>query len=320
MATSAAHPSQLTIGIAFTSTAIYMREVYRALTTFSAQIPQEYFVVPPTAARPVTPPNLATLNSSNLPQQILTAYTLLSPASKASLDVLIDKECTASSLSHWSNIPRALPFISTKMHRWSLPISNLIDDFFDSAFHVRLSLFSYESLDKLQNQPLAVQTVKVHHKDQSVYILDVSQFPLETGMRPLDWHSAWERFLEWIGRRQGLIQRRMWACHFRFLARKDHFVDNFPAILRFDIKICHLHSAATPDPSSDNSSSRSQRFNPYDRKARRDDPDDSSRNNQHPSPTCLICLRAGHKFSACTEEVTQKGQQTFLKPRDGKLV
>ncbi|KAI6017353.1 hypothetical protein BKA83DRAFT_1774743 [Pisolithus microcarpus] len=129
------------------------------------------------------------------------------------------------------------------MHRWSLPISNLIDDFFDSAFHVRLSLFSYESLDKLQNQPLAVQTVKVHHKDQSVYILDVSQFPLETGMRPLDWHSAWECFLEWIGRRQGLIQRRMWACHFRFLARKDHFVDNFPAILRFDIKVrSFLHS------------------------------------------------------------------------------
>lgn len=103
--------------------------------------------------------------------------------------------------------------------------------------------FSYESLYKLQNQPLAVQTVKVHHKDQSVYILDVSQFPLETGMRPLDWHSAWERFLEWIGRRQGLIQRRMWACHFRFLARKDHFVDNFPAILRFDIKVrSFLHS------------------------------------------------------------------------------
>lgn len=228
-----------------------------------------------------------------------------------------------SSLSHWSNVPRPLPFDLDEdapvitPDATMLPVSNLTDNLADSGFHVPLSLFSYSSLYKLQNQPLAVETVKVHHKGQKVYILDTSQFPSETEMLPVDWHSAWDRLLEWIGTREGRIKKRMWACHFRFLARKENFAKNFPVIFRFDIEIrsfcasnpdfsmsveqykshflqlqiCHLHSVAAFDRSADKSSPRSQRFSPYNRKARRDTPDDSFRNNQRPSPTRLICLR-----------------------------
>ncbi|KAI5983656.1 hypothetical protein EDD15DRAFT_2486962, partial [Pisolithus albus] len=198
--------------------------------------------VPPPLARPTTPIN-PSASSGNASQQVLAAYILLSPASKASIDGLIDKDRAASSLSHWSRVPRPLPFDLDEdapvitPDATMLPISSLIDNLADSGFHVPLSLFSYSSLYKLQNQPLAVKTVKVHHKGQNVYILDVSQFPSESEMLPVDWYPAWERFLEWIGTREGHIKKRMWACHFRFPARKDNFVENFPAILRFDIEI-----------------------------------------------------------------------------------
>ncbi|KAI6036030.1 hypothetical protein BKA83DRAFT_4020682, partial [Pisolithus microcarpus] len=193
--------------------------------------------------RPVTPPNKSSINTGNASQKILAAYILLSPASKASLDVLLDKERAMSSLSHWSNVPRPLPFDLDEdapvitSDATMLPVSNLIDNLANSGFHVPLPLFSYSSLYKLQNQPLAVKTVKVHQKGQKVYILDTSQFPSETEMLPVDWHSAWDRLLEWIGTREGRIKKRMWAYHFRFLARKENFVENFPVILRFDIEI-----------------------------------------------------------------------------------
>ncbi|KAI6013766.1 hypothetical protein EDC04DRAFT_2533147, partial [Pisolithus marmoratus] len=196
------------------------------------------------APRPITPVNSVPALSTNPSQQILAAYILLSPASKASVDVLIDRERAASSLSHWSKFPRPLPFdlddntpVVTP-DSTTLPVSSLIDNLADSGFHVPLSLFSYELLYKLQNQPLAVKTVKVHHKGQNVYILDVSQFPCETDMRPLEWYPAWECLLEWISSREGLIKKKMWACHFRFLAHMDNFLESFPAILLFDIDIC----------------------------------------------------------------------------------
>ncbi|KAI5981109.1 hypothetical protein EDD15DRAFT_2146743, partial [Pisolithus albus] len=172
---------------------------------------------------------------------LLAAYILLSPNSKASIDGLIDKERVSSS-SHWSNVRRVLPFdlddnAPVITPDASVPVSNLINNLADAGFHVPLTLFSRESLLKLKNQPLAIKTVKVHQNGQNVYILDSSRFPPESEMRPLNWYSAWERYLEWIGARQGHIQKRMWSSHFPFLARKDRFAEYFPAILLFDIEI-----------------------------------------------------------------------------------
>ncbi|KAI6019117.1 hypothetical protein EDC04DRAFT_2533499, partial [Pisolithus marmoratus] len=200
----------------------------------------------PPVTRPVTPSQntiaVPSANSGMLAQQVLAAYILLSPNSKASIDGLIDKE-HASSSSHWSNIQCALPFdlddnAPVITPNASVPVSNLINNLADAGFHVPLTLFSRESLYKLQNQPLAVKTIKVHQKGQNVYILDSSQFPPESEMCPLDWYSAWEHYLEWIGACQGHIQKCMWSSHFCFLACKDKFVDYFPAILLFDIEIC----------------------------------------------------------------------------------
>ncbi|KAI6159753.1 hypothetical protein EDD17DRAFT_1762217 [Pisolithus thermaeus] len=192
---------------------------------------------------PVTPNNTS-MNPGNASQQILAAYTLLSPASKASLDILINRECITSSLSHWANVPCALPFdldedtLVVTPDATTLPVSNLIDNLADSGFHIPLSLFLYSSLYKVQNQPLAVKTIKVHHKGQNVYILDISQFPPKTEMAPVNWHATWEHLLEWIGSHEGHIKKHMWAYHFHFLTCKDNFIKNFPAILCFDIKIC----------------------------------------------------------------------------------
>ena len=225
-----------------------------------------------------------------------------------------------------------------------IPISKLIDGLADSGFYVPLSMFTFESLCKFQSQPHLVKTVKVHHNGQKLYILDVSQFPAESDMQPLEWYSAWDRYLEWIGRRDGPVMKRMWSCHFRFLARKNEFAKNFPAILLFDIE---TRSSLASDPSSSISmnqykdrflqlqiectrfssgvssfdrSSKSQRPSPYDRKPRREPNDDSFWKNQRSGPICLVCQRVGHKFTQCSEEVTSKGSQTFARARDGNLV
>ncbi|KAI5995714.1 hypothetical protein EDC04DRAFT_2910193 [Pisolithus marmoratus] len=136
-------------------------------------------IVPVSVSHPLTPVNNPSVNSGNASQQILAAYILLSPASKASMDILIDRECALSSPPHWLKIPCPLPFdlddnapVVTP-DSTTLPVSSLIANLADSGFHVPLSLFSYDALYKLQNQPLAVETVKVHHKGQNIYILDL---------------------------------------------------------------------------------------------------------------------------------------------------
>jgi len=247
-------------------------------------------------------------------EHVLATYMQLSPYSKEKVGSLLAKDFAA--LTHWSKSKLYLPFnldedaaIITPDTK-SLPVSNLIDDLADSGFHVPLSLFTYDSLYKLQNQPLSVKTVKVHHQGQNIHILDISQFAVESDLSPLDWYSAWERLLDWIGRCEGHIHKRMWSCHFHFLARKHKFAENFSAILAFDIEIhlaCasdadssismeqyqarffqlqmeHLCSSVPSEPTSsslDKQVSRSQHPTPYDRKPRKDATDDSFHGNQH---------------------------------------
>ncbi|KIO09046.1 hypothetical protein M404DRAFT_132479 [Pisolithus tinctorius Marx 270] len=276
---------------------------------------------------------------------------LLPPSDQLALDSLLENHRNSPTSTHWSKVQCALPFdLSDNAPIFSpdstcLPIPKLINNLADAGFHVPLTLFSYDALHKLQNQPLTVKTVKVHQNGQNVHILDVTQFPPEEEMLPLEWHSAWERYIDWIGTREGLVAKRMWSCHFRFLAHIHKFRERFPAILQFDMDV---HSAAASNPDffltteeykskylhtqvgvlqapptptvSADKSSCGHRFSPYDRKARGDSPHDSFRNSQHNSPTCIICLRSGHKYSACNEETTQKGQQMFARSQDGKLV
>ena len=181
--------------------------------------------------------------------RLIAAYSLLSPNSKAAADTALAKERSTRLAGEVRFLPFDLdddaPVVMPDAK--VIPISKHIDNLANAGFHVPLSLFTFDSLSKLQSQPHLSKTVKVHHDGQNVYILDLSQFPSENDMQPLDWYSAWERYLEWIGCRQGPTAKRMWAAHFRFLARKGEFVDNFPSILRFDIDIRFEYST---DPSS----------------------------------------------------------------------
>ncbi|KAI5986439.1 hypothetical protein F5J12DRAFT_973745 [Pisolithus orientalis] len=144
-------------------------------------------------------------NAGNPSQQILAAYMLLPPSDQLALDSLLENHRNSPTSTHWSKVQRALPFdLSDNAPIFSpdgthLPIPKLINNLADAGFHVPLTLFSYDALYKLQNQPLAVKTVKVHQNGQNVHILDVTQFPPEEEMLPLDWHSAWERYIDWIG-------------------------------------------------------------------------------------------------------------------------
>ena len=280
--------------------------------------------------------------------RLLATYSLLSPNSKAVADSALARERSSRLANEVHFLPFSLdddaPIITPDAK--VIPISKLIDNLANAGFHIPLSLFTFDSLSKLQGQSHLSKTVKVHHKGQNLYVLDLSQFPPEADMQPLDLYSAWERYLEWIGRHKGPATKRMWAAHFRFLARKSEFLDNFPAILQFDIDIRCEHASdpsvvismhqykehflqlqlsghcnPTIDPSSSlDKSSKSQHPSPYNRKLCRDSTDDSFWNNQRSGPTCLICQCIGHKYSNCSEEVTTKGAQTFARSRDGKLV
>ncbi|KIO08905.1 hypothetical protein M404DRAFT_22719 [Pisolithus tinctorius Marx 270] len=290
-------------------------------------------------------------NASNPSQQILATYMLLPPSDQLALDSLLENHCNSPSSTHWSKVQHALPFdLSDNVPIFSpdgmhLPISKLINNLSNASFHIPLTLFSYNALHKLQNQPLAVKMVKVHQNSQNIHILDVTQFPPKEEMLPLDWHSAWEHYINWIGTREGLVAKCMWSCHFCFLACIHKFHECFLAILQFDMDVCsatasdpdffltmeeykskYLHTQVgvlqappTPTVFADKSSC-GHHFSPYNHKTHGNSPDDSFQNSQCNSPTCIICLRSGHKYSSCNEETMQKGQQMFVKSHDGMLV
>ncbi|KIO15195.1 hypothetical protein M404DRAFT_930008 [Pisolithus tinctorius Marx 270] len=319
------------------------------IVTLHIATPTAQLTSTPLAPPPVPPktPVPTSGNSGSSVQQMLAAYILMSPSTKTTVDNLMDAEQACSSTSHWSKVHRPLLF-DLNEHTpvvtpddTALPISNLIDDLADAGYHVPLTLFTYEALSRLQNEPHSIKITKLHHKGQNVYVLDISQFPKEADMCPLDWYSAWECYLEWIGEHLGSVLRRMWSCHFHFLTRKDDFLDSFTAILKFDIEI---RRKCTSDPkftltidqykshlvqllikvsnssSSEKSSFWTQHYLPYDHKPCQDMADNSFRGNQRSQPTCLICTCPGHKYSLCSEETMPKGQQTFARSHEGKLV
>ncbi|KIN95135.1 hypothetical protein M404DRAFT_34392 [Pisolithus tinctorius Marx 270] len=74
----------------------------------------------------------------------------------------------------------------------TIAISSHINDLADAGYHIPLSLFTYESLCKLQNKHHSVKIMKIYQKNQKDYILNISQFPKEIGMCPLDWYLAWD--------------------------------------------------------------------------------------------------------------------------------
>ncbi|KAI5981890.1 hypothetical protein F5J12DRAFT_750749, partial [Pisolithus orientalis] len=186
---------------------------------------------------------MPTSNAGNPSQQILATYMLLPPSDQLALDSLLENHCNSPTSTHWFKVQCALLFDLLdnapifSLDSTCLPIPKLINNLADAGFHVPLTLFSYDALHKLQNQPLAVKTVKVHQNGQNVHILDITQFPPEEEMLPLDWHSAWEHYINWIGTQEGLIAKHMWSCHFHFLMHIHKFHERFPAILQFDMDV-----------------------------------------------------------------------------------
>ncbi|KIN97695.1 hypothetical protein M404DRAFT_32043 [Pisolithus tinctorius Marx 270] len=116
----------------------------------------------------------------------------MSPSMKTTVDNLIDAEQVQSSSSHWSNVHHPLLFDLNKCSPviipddTALPISNLIDNLADAGYQVPLTLFTYEALSRIQNKPHSVKIMKLHHKGQNIYVLDISQFPKEADMCPLN--------------------------------------------------------------------------------------------------------------------------------------
>jgi len=87
-----------------------------------------------------------------------------------------------------------------------------------------------------------------------------------------------------------------------------------------------LRSSLVDRPSNVAASSR---FKPYHKEPstkqqpKKEDAEHSSFRDSKPAkstdPMCIICGRTGHRFSACSEETSTKGAQTFMKYADGNL-
>ncbi|KIO11760.1 hypothetical protein M404DRAFT_20386 [Pisolithus tinctorius Marx 270] len=251
------------------------------IATPSAQ-PSSIPLVPPSI--PPKTPVPPTGNSGSLAQQLLATYILMSPSTRTTVHrpLLFDLDEHTLVITPDDT---------------ALPISNLIDDLADAGYHVPLTLFTYKVLSRFQNKPHSMKIMKLHHKGQNVYVLDISQFPKESDMHPLDWYSTWECYLEWIGDCLGSVLRHMWSCHFHFLTQKDDFLNSFTAILKFNIEV---HRKCALDPkftltidqyklrfiqllikvsnssfSSKKSSFQAQCYSPYEHKPHQDVADDS---------------------------------------------
>ncbi|KIN98405.1 hypothetical protein M404DRAFT_31408 [Pisolithus tinctorius Marx 270] len=154
----------------------------------------------PVVAMPHPPktPQPQSRNPGSQHQQALAAYMLLSPSSKASIDTLIDAKHAHSSASHWSTVKLPICFDLDEQAPVVTPdgnaisISSHIDNLADVGYHIPLSLFTYESLCKLQNKHHSMKITKIYQKNQKVYVLNISWFPKESDMCPLDWYLAWD--------------------------------------------------------------------------------------------------------------------------------
>ncbi|EGO28502.1 hypothetical protein SERLADRAFT_434416 [Serpula lacrymans var. lacrymans S7.9] len=103
--------------------------------------------------------------------------------------------------------------------------------------YIPLTLFTAASTTKLYRESAFLKQITVYNKNNTKnHALDLTQFPNEHNMDPIDWHEAWGRYSDFLDLYSDPPIAQRWKDHYVFLSRQEYFRSNFPAILEFDIE------------------------------------------------------------------------------------
>lgn len=120
-------------------------------------------------------------------------------------------------------------------------ILRVIINLANSHIHVPLTLLTQSAFECIHTDPLCVKMHKgMILDDPRKLVLDASGFPLETTLQPADFHKATENFMQLLEHVAGPTIIEQFKRHRRFCLSRKPFVDNYKAILAFNIEMRRL--------------------------------------------------------------------------------
>ncbi|KIK37287.1 hypothetical protein CY34DRAFT_43692, partial [Suillus luteus UH-Slu-Lm8-n1] len=116
-------------------------------------------------------------------------------------------------------------------------IPRVIIDLAKSHIHVPLTLLTPSAFERIHTDPSCIKMRKgMILDDPKRSVLDASGFPAETTLQPADFHEATENFMQLLEHVAGPAIIERFKRHRRFCLSRKPFVDNYEAILAFDIE------------------------------------------------------------------------------------
>ncbi|KAH7912344.1 hypothetical protein BJ138DRAFT_1231703, partial [Hygrophoropsis aurantiaca] len=189
---------------------------------------------------PVPPPQAPTWTQA---QQLIAAYSLLSPSSKAKVDGVIGNlnvptGPTKANLAAVGQVlfeeSREQPAASSSSYAGH-EFSPLLIALARAESHIPLTLFTTKATLRLRSSSM-LKLTKVYKDGAMTHVLDTAQFPDECLMDIVDYHEAYQRLLEFYQKFADPAVHKRWVDHYTFIARHENFRANFPALRAFDIE------------------------------------------------------------------------------------
>lgn len=277
----------------------------------------------------------------------------------AVLDSIIPKAASRPNVASVAKVlfdtAKELPTGSGVDSTYSFGIHSFVQDLLNAGQYCPLTLFTNANTERLHREGYSLKRTKINVNGISHHLLDLSQFANELDLDPLSWQEAYQRYLTWIKDIGDPLSHTRWSNHFVTLSKDEAIRKNFRAIIEFDVETRqnyalrpHQHcerewrdrlqakkyetmqdvffrqQEASFRPAPDRST-HTARYEPYDKRQGKK-PTDADLNSfrdvkpvKSSDPMCIICGRSGHRFSACSEETSSKGTQTFSKYLAGNL-
>ncbi|KIK93826.1 hypothetical protein PAXRUDRAFT_12411 [Paxillus rubicundulus Ve08.2h10] len=258
----------------------------------------------------------------NTGQEWISAYLSLTPGMRNWAVKALDDIKPSQAQPH-SSVPMS-KVIFTADQEARLPLSST---------HIPLTLFTNMNTKHLHREGLTLKKVKSSINGITHHLLNLSQFESEDSMDSFTWQEAWLHYLVWLADAAQLVIHDCWKWHYTMLLKDEAVLNNFKAILTFDINThsCYAAQAFQHDKqgwqhrlqaakydivkdefcklsSRDEHHFSSSCYEPYDTshknvKCPREGQDSSFRDNTQSSdshfksdPLCLICISNGEVY------------------------
>ncbi|KAG1829552.1 hypothetical protein F4604DRAFT_2029613 [Suillus subluteus] len=223
------------------------RANHRATMTDAVEDDEDLLIVPAEERREL--PNPRPVDTDTPMISLFRGYNALTPGSRAGFEALVTNVITASSSSAQ---PQAISDPSVVMPAYAFDdgevkfftsfdnafeIPRVIIDLAKSHIHVPLTLLTPLAFEKIHTDPSCIKMRKgMILDDPKKLVLDASGFPAETTLQPADFHEATENFMQLLEHIAGPAIIERFKRHRKFCLSRKPFVDNYEAILAFDIE------------------------------------------------------------------------------------